>query len=71
MAPTDPNDEPLDDSWIIAFDEEGNDLALAAQLAKMTPEARAQSEANARAFVEEARRNMRHHFTVRDLLRAG
>jgi hypothetical protein len=35
------SEEPLDASWIIAFDEEGNDLALAAQLAAMTPEQRA------------------------------
>jgi hypothetical protein len=52
-------EEPLDPSWIIHFDEEGNDLALAAQLAAMTPEERAQAEANVRAFIAEARANLR------------
>ena len=51
-------DEPLDASWIIAFDEEGNDLALAAELAAMTPEQRARSEANVRAFIAETRANL-------------
>jgi hypothetical protein len=56
---TAPNAEPLDASWTIAFDEEGNDLALAAQLAAMTSEQRAESESNWRAAVEEARANLR------------
>ncbi len=60
------SEEPLDASWIIAFDEEGNDLALAAQLAAMTPEQRAQSEANWRAAVEEARANLRPRAKQRD-----
>jgi hypothetical protein len=54
-----PEDEELDASWIIAFDEDGNDLALAAQLAAMTPEERALSEANVRAFIEELRPTVR------------
>jgi len=41
-------DEELDASWIIAFDEKGNDLALEAQLAMMTPDERAESEASPR-----------------------
>jgi len=53
------NDEPLDTSWIASFDAEGNDLALAAELAAMTLEQRAASEANWRAAVEEARANLR------------
>ena len=53
------DNEPLDASWIIAFDEEGNDLALAAELAAMTPKQRARSEANWRAAIEEARGNLR------------
>jgi hypothetical protein len=60
------NDEPLDPSWVAAFDEEGNDLALAAELAAMTPEQRAESEANWRAAVEEARANLRPRLTKRD-----
>ena len=50
-----PEDEELDASWIIAFDDDGNDLALAAQLAAMTPEERAQTEANFQSFIEELR----------------
>jgi hypothetical protein len=53
------SDEELDPSWIIAFDDEGNDLALAAELAAMTPEQRAASEASWRAAIEEARANLR------------
>lgn len=60
------SEEPLDASWVIAFDEEGNDLALAAQLAAMTPEQRAQSEANVRAFIAEARANLRARRVERD-----
>lgn len=60
------SEEPLDASWIIAFDEEGNDLALAAQLAAMTPEQRAQSEVNVRAFIAEARANLRARRVERD-----
>ncbi len=52
-------DSPLTAADIIAFDEEGNDLALAAELAAMTPEQRAQTEANVRAFIAEGRANLR------------
>jgi hypothetical protein len=45
---------------------EGNDLALAAQLAAMTPEQRAQSEVNVRAFIAEARANLRARRVERD-----
>jgi hypothetical protein len=54
-----PEDEELDASWIIAFDEKGNDLALEAQLAMMTPEERANTEANVRAFIEKVRPTVR------------
>jgi hypothetical protein len=53
------DDEQLDPSWIVAFDDEGNDLALVAELAAMTPEQRVASEANWRAAIEEARANLR------------
>ncbi len=52
-------DSPLTAADIIAFDEEGNDLALAAELAAMTPEQRAQTEANFRAAIAEGRANLR------------
>ena len=51
--------EPIDASWFVQFDDEGNDLALAAELAAMPPEHRAQSEANWRAAIVEARANLR------------
>jgi hypothetical protein len=60
------SEQPLDPSWIIAFDDEGNDLALEAELAAMTPEQRARSEANVRAFITEARANLRPRSTHRD-----
>ena len=53
------SDAPLTAADSIAFDEEGNDLALAAELAAMTPEQRAQSEANWRAAIAEGRANLR------------
>ena len=40
-------------------DEQGNDLALAADVAAMTPEQRVQSEANARAFAAELSATLR------------
>ncbi len=52
-------DSPLTAADIIAFDEEGNDLALAAELAAMTPAQRAQTEANWRAAIAEGRANPR------------
>ena len=48
-----------DASWFVQFDDEGNDLALVAELAAMTPEKRAQSEMNWRAAIDEARANLR------------
>jgi hypothetical protein len=53
------SDEPLDPSWFVHFDDEGNDLALVAELAAMPPEQRAQSEMNWRAAIDEARANLR------------
>jgi hypothetical protein len=53
------SDEPLDASWFVHFDDEGNDLALVAELAAMTPEQRAQSKKNWRAAIDEARANLR------------
>ncbi len=52
------SDEPLDASWFVHFDDEGNDLALVAELAAMTPEQRAQPEMNWRAAIDEARANL-------------
>ena len=52
---------PLGPFEVVAFEDEGNDLALAADLDAMTPElraasaGRAASEANWRAALEEAR----------------
>jgi hypothetical protein len=41
------------------IDADGNDLALARYVAALTPEARARSEANLRAFTAELRATLR------------
>lgn len=41
------------------YDAEGNDLALVRAEQAMTPEERAQSEANVRAFIAEGQRTLR------------
>jgi hypothetical protein len=52
------SDEELAAAMAANFDEDGNDLALARWVASMTPEERAQAEANLRACIAEARANL-------------
>ena len=51
--------EELEAAMAEGFDEDGNDLRLAAWVAQMTPEERRASEENLRRFVEEARASLR------------
>ncbi len=44
---------------MVAFDEKGNDLALDAELVAMSPEERAQTEKNVRAFIDKIRPTLR------------
>jgi len=51
--------DPRARRWVVAFDAEGNDLALEAELAAMSPQERARTQANFRAFIDKVRPTLR------------
>lgn len=51
--------DPKDAAWTIAFDAQGNDLALEAELAAMSDDDRARTDQNVRAFMDAVRPTLR------------
>ena len=59
LSGVDPKRELPDAAWIIAFDDQGNDLALKAELDAMTQDDRDRTEERVRSFVEKVRPTLR------------